>query len=309
MLYKPGELVDTQSINQEGKLIFQNLESGKYYIKEKQAGEGYLIDETEYEVDLSYQNEEKHEIEAIRTLEEKVQKQAFQILKLNQKEETEYEELKNAGFSIYQISKLSIVQEGKIKRITKDRYELKDEQAKKNKVLTDKQQPDGLYKLMDLIDYYYKINYKEGEEQQLPGNGEVYNPYDLTVESTVTNYQNGMEGQSIPELTTNQEGDLVSPELAYGEYIIIETSVPIKYSPARPFIVSIETDSRQTQKLRYIVDPNFEAKIKINKIDANTKKNIIQKQARYVIKNLETGKLVINKTWEEQGRILRTRHL
>lgn len=303
MLYKPGELVDTQSINQEGKLIFQNLESGKYYIKEKQAGEGYLIDETEYEVDLSYQNEEKHEIEAIRTLEEKVQKQAFQILKLNQKEETEYEELKNAGFSIYQISKLSIVQEGKIKRITKDRYELKDEQAKKNKVLTDKQQPDGSYKLMDLIDYYYlKANKEETE-------GQTYNPYDLTGESTVTNYQNGMEGQIIPELTTNQEGDLVSPELAYGEYIIIETSVPIKYSPARPFIVSIETDSRQTQKLRYIVDPNFEAKIKINKIDANTKKNIIQKQARYVIKNLETGRLVINKTWEEQGRILRTRHL
>jgi len=303
LLYKPGELVDTQSINQEGKLIFQNLESGKYYIKEKQAGEGYLIDETEYEVDLSYQNEEKHEIEAIRTLEEKVQKQAFQILKLNQKEETEYEELKNAGFSIYQISKLSIVQEGKIKRITKDRYELKDEQAKKNKVLTDKQQPDGSYKLMDLIDYYYlKANKEETE-------GQTYNPYDLTGESTVTNYQNGMEGQIIPELTTNQEGDLVSPELAYGEYIIIETSVPIKYSPARPFIVSIETDSRQTQKLRYIVDPNFEAKIKINKIDANTKKNIIQKQARYVIKNLETGRLVINKTWEEQGRILRTRHL
>ena len=96
-----------------------------------------------------------------------------------QKEETEYEGLEKAGFSIYNIKDLSIVKQQKVRRVSKERYELLDEEAKKDETIVSKEQEDGTYKLMDIIDYYYKITYKEGEEQSLQTNGEVNYPYNL----------------------------------------------------------------------------------------------------------------------------------
>ena len=293
LLYKQDEKVASGRINQEGKLIFENLESGKYYIKEAKPGEGYLLDENSYEVDLTYQNEEIKEKIETRILEETVQKQAFEMQKLGQKEETEYEELQGAGFGIYLVQNLSIVKTGKIERVTKDRYRLLDENAKNDKNITDKAQKDGTYKLMDLIDYYYKKTNKPED----PKEEKIYHPYNLNEENTVINYENTPQGEEIGELTTGKEGKIRSPELAYGEYIVIETSVPVQYEPARPFVVKVENDSREVQKLRYITDPNFKAKIKINKTDANTKQNVNSKKAQYVIRNLDTGKLVTLKTW------------
>ena len=297
LLYKEGDLVAEGRINKEGKLTFEGLESGKYYIKEKKAGEGYLIDETEYEIDLSYEGEETKEKVVEKTLEEEVKKQAIEIIKLSQKEETEYEELENAGFSIYKIKDLKIVETGKIEKITKDRYKLKDEEAKRDPYITVKQQEDGNYKLMDLIDYYYKRDYKEGEEEEQPSENGVYHPYNLEGEEKVKNYENGEEGEEIEELKTGKDGKVRSPKLAYGEYIILETSVPVEKQTARPFIVTIEENKEEAQKIRYIIDPDFKTKIKINKKDKETKQNVIGKNAKYVIRNLETGKLETKKTW------------
>ena len=297
LLYKEGDKVAEGRINKEGKLTFEGLESGKYYIKEKKAGEGYLIDETEYEIDLRYEGEETKEKVVEKTLEEEVKKQAIEIIKLSQKEETEYEELENAGFSIYKIKDLEIVETGKIEKITKDRYKLKDEEAKRDPYITVKQQEDGNYKLMDLIDYYYKRDYKEGEEEEQPSENGVYHPYKLEGEEKVKNYENGEEGQEIEELKTGKDGKVRSPKLAYGEYIILETSVPVEKQTARPFIVTIEENKEEAQKIRYIIDPDFKTKIKINKKDKETKQNVIGKNAKYVIRNLETGKLETKKTW------------
>ena len=57
--------------------------------------------------------------------------------------------------------------------------------------------------------------------------------------------------------------------------------MPKKYEAARPFIVTIEEDKRETQNMRYIVDPNFKAKVKLYKIDEETKQTVIQNEAKY----------------------------
>ena len=46
----------------------------------------------------------------------------------------------------------------------------------------------------------------------------------------------------------------MSPELPFGEYVVIETTVPDGYIQADPFIVTIDDDSREAQPCRVIED-------------------------------------------------------
>jgi len=54
VLYKKDELIDTQVTDEEGHMVFNDLECGQYYIKMIEAPEGYLLDETTYKIDFSY---------------------------------------------------------------------------------------------------------------------------------------------------------------------------------------------------------------------------------------------------------------
>ena len=151
LIYKKNELVQTQNSNSEGKIQWQNLEPGKYYVKMIQNPKGYQKQETRYDIDLSYENENIAKIQKNIDIKLEVKKEPFELYKTGENGE----KLKNAGFSIYQISNLSIVKEGKITRKTLDTYELKDEQAKIE--LKSKENEDGSYQLSDIIEYYYKI--------------------------------------------------------------------------------------------------------------------------------------------------------
>lgn len=294
LLYKKDELVQIQASSKNGELVWHNLECGKYYIKMIQAPNGYLLDEKKYKIDLDYETEEKTNINQTGKIHLQVKKQAFELYKINENAQ----DLANAGFSIYKISELSIVKEGKIVRKTIDRYELKDENAKKDKTLTQKANKDGTYILSDLIDYYYKIQRKEGENEPIPGNEIVYNTYNLKNEALAKDYSNynaDEDGRTqvvkIREIRTNENGYMKSPKLAYGEYIVIETSVPREQNNVPPFIIQITENSDKPQTLKYIVDKNFKTKIKLYVKDARTKETIVNNQSAYVIRNVKTKKL------------------
>ena len=293
LLYKQDELIDVQYTNKEGKITFDNLECGIYYIKMIEAPEGYLLDETKYRVDFSYQGEEIKHLGITGQIEIQVKKQAFQLYKLKENEEV----LKNAGFSIYLINDLSIVKEGKITKVTTNTYTLNDENAKLDERLQGKQNSDGTYNLTDLIDFYYKINYTEEKMETLPGDDIVYHPYQLDNETYVTNYASSQEGSKIEEIRTDSKGYLKSPELAYGEYIVLETSVPRNQQVTNSFIVKVVEDSREAQELRFVIDKDFKTRVKIYTKDARTKNTILNKNAYYVIKNEETGKYMTKSSW------------
>ena len=293
LLYKKDELIETQISNEQGKMLFDNLECGKYYIKMLQAPEGYLIDETVYSIDFSYKGETVEIIEVNGILELKVKKQAFQMYKI--KEDSTV--LNNAGFSIYLVNDLSIVKQGKIRKVTTERYELIDTKAQKDERIKQRQNADGTYYLKDLVDYYYKIMYEEGNEQVLPGDDKVYHPYNLSSETLVKDYSNSSQGETIQEIRTNDKGYLKSPELAYGEYVAIETSVPRKQDTASPVVVKIEQDSKTLQDLRFVRDNNFRTKVKIYIRDVQTSQTIINKNIKYVIRNIDTQEYMTHKIW------------
>ena len=57
ILYKKNDLIKTLITNEEGKVIFDELELGKYYIKEIKTNENYIIDENIYIIELLYIDE------------------------------------------------------------------------------------------------------------------------------------------------------------------------------------------------------------------------------------------------------------
>ena len=86
------------------------------YVKEITAPEGYLLDETEYDVNLSYEGQEVEVVSAMETVMEQVMKQAFQIIKISEDgEQTETDLVAGAEFTVYLISDLSQVKDGTLK--------------------------------------------------------------------------------------------------------------------------------------------------------------------------------------------------
>ncbi len=77
-----GTLLATAKTNKNGEIQFDHLYNGKYYVKEIEPSEGYLLDNTEYNFDLSYTNHGEAIIKKDGTVLETIKKQAFEVLKV-----------------------------------------------------------------------------------------------------------------------------------------------------------------------------------------------------------------------------------
>ncbi len=83
VIYPAGTLVAQETFGSSGQITFSDLYFGSYYVKEISAPTGYLKDETEYDVEVSYKDEETSVVSVSKTVEETVKKQAFQIIKVS----------------------------------------------------------------------------------------------------------------------------------------------------------------------------------------------------------------------------------
>ncbi len=93
---KVGELIT----NKEANAASENLYLGEYYIKEIKPSKGYTLDNTKYNFDLTYENQNVHIITKNVTVKERVISQAFQIIKISSDESGESELLPSAEFTI-----------------------------------------------------------------------------------------------------------------------------------------------------------------------------------------------------------------
>lgn len=246
-LYSANDLVARGTI-ENFALTFENLELGKYYIKQITPSEGYKVDETKYNVDLLYQNESVRLIEKNVTVEEVVKKQAFQLIKVgNSGDNTELDVLMGSGFKIYLISSLKGIQNGTITP-----------------------NPNGSYNASSFIGY------------------------DFSNDTTALDFSNNSQGENIPEAFTDNRGYLQSRELAYGEYVVIESTVPENYIAITPFFVNIIKDDRTPQNWRVFLDREINARISVVKKDATSGLEVLNKNAKYRIYNETT------KTYVEQ---------
>ncbi len=129
-----------------------------------------------------------------------------------------------------------------------------------------------------------------------PENGTAFSPedfinYDFSKEETAFYYADG-EKVNLPELFTDRNGYLKSPELPYGDYVVIESTVPNGLHEVNPFIVHITEDSREPQAWRVLDDRPFQFLLKIVKRDAQTKEEVVDNSASYQIYNVEEKEYV-----------------
>jgi uncharacterized surface anchored protein len=115
--------------------------------------------------------------------------------------------------------------------------------------------------------------------------------YDFTGEATAK-----IDGAATGEIFTDAKGKLTSPELPYGTYVIVETTVPQGRMAVYPFIVTVTEDRREPQPWRLFNDEEIEYYIKVIKRDSDTGENVLNKTAAYRIFDTDKGEYVTMKT-------------
>ena len=117
-----------QILNKDGEVLEEWVTDGKTHLVEKlpvgeelilreiTAPEGYLLDTTQYDVELAYEGQDQAEVSCSLTVAEQVKKQAFQMIKVSEDgEQTETDLVAGAGFKVYLVSNLSRVKSGELK--------------------------------------------------------------------------------------------------------------------------------------------------------------------------------------------------
>lgn len=100
ILYKAGTKINEITTDKEANASLKNLYLGKYYIQELTPSNGYTLDETKYNFDLTYENQNVSVVVKNVTVKERVKSQAFQIIKVSSDEAGEAELLEGAEFTI-----------------------------------------------------------------------------------------------------------------------------------------------------------------------------------------------------------------
>lgn len=267
--YPAGTLV-TEGTIREGRLTWENLYLGSYFVKEITPPVGYLQDTKEYDVTLTYANESVEIVTQNTTVEEQVKKRAFQLRKLEGESLNEQLELSGAGFKVYLLSELGI-----------------DAAGKSDEVL-----------LQEVMDQYpdYKNGLDEVALAKLYENEESeiskYNATQADV-GGIGLTKIGTNRYQLNEIFTDMAGHVASPELPYGTYVVVETTVPKNtLIDIKPFIVHVDEDSREAMYQRYFLDKDFKAKIKIIKTDADTGMTVLKAGTSYKIYDINHEKYV-----------------
>ena len=206
---------------------------------------GYLCDEINHYKTLSYADESAYHIHAEQESQDEVLKSGFSLQKLvsTTGQPSPALKLEGAGFTVYRISKLS-------------------------KAAQFKQNPDGSYDAASILSVYRKDNYDnatlkydftaEGQAiaNMFESSTDTVNAYNATLTAD-GDYANGKGNGWMPtdqdaeyrlaEMFTNDEGVFRVEGLPYGQYLVVETTIPKDVFQCDPFIVTVDTNSPQSR--------------------------------------------------------------
>lgn len=95
------------------------------------------------------------------------------------------------------------------------------------------------------------------------------------------------------EIFTDERGYALTIPMAYGKYLVRETTTPHNFSPVDDFIVTIsENNPTEPQVWRVLLDEEFSAKLKIVKKDAESKKAVLMADTEFKIYDMDNKKYV-----------------
>lgn len=284
-----GEYTDYVYRNQysavaEGRALDGSKTYDGYYLS---YATGYLCDEVNHYHTLTYGGESQYINRNEDVSPDAVLKSGFSIQKLvsTTGQPSPALKLEGAGFTVYRVSALS-----KVSELARN--------------------PDGSYNAQSILDAYRKdaydnetAKYDFSDEGQAvatmfesdTGTVETYNRT-MTAEGDNANGSgngwvptNQTNGYRLAEVFTNEEGILRVQGLPYGQYLVVETTVPKDVFQADPFVVTVDSSAPQSvfctpngavtepsnSYLTYnILDEELEGYLQLIKLDAETGKAV-----------------------------------
>ena len=248
---------------------------------------GYLCDEVNHYKMLSYADEATYHIHAEQESQDEVLKSGFSLQKLvsTTGQPSPALKLEGAGFTVYRISKLS-------------------------KAAQFKQNPDGSYNAASVLSAYRKDNYDnltlkydftaEGQAiaNMFESNTDTVNAYNATLTAD-GDHANGRGNGWIPtdqsaeyrlaEMFTNDEGIFRVEGLPYGQYLVVETTIPKDVFQCDPFIVTVDANSPQS---RFTIPAGSVTTASNNYMTFNVLDEELEGYLQLIKTDTETGKAV-----------------
>ena len=266
----------------------RKLNGGKawdgYYLS---YAKGYLCDEVNHYKTLSYADESTYHIHAEQESQDEVLKSGFSLNKLvsTTGQPSPALKLEGAGFTVYRISKLS-------------------------KAAQFKQNPDGSYDAASVLSAYRKDNYDnltlkydftaEGQAiaNMFESSTDTVNAYNATL-TPDGDYANGRGNGWMPtdqlaeyrlgEMFTNDEGVFRVEGLPYGQYLVVETTIPKDVFQCDPFIVTVDANSPQS---RFTIPAGCVTTATNNYMTYNVLDEELEGYLQLIKTDTETGKAV-----------------
>ena len=284
-----GEYTDYVYKNQynavaEGRALTGVKTYDGYYLS---YAEGYLCDEVNHYETLTYSGESQYVIRETDGSKDAVLKSGFSIQKVvsTTGPGTPAPKLEGAGFTVYRVWELS-----------------KADQFTRN--------PDGTYNVQSILDAYRKDSYDNdtpkydfsGEgaavARMLESDASLVAEYNASL-TAAQDYANGQGNGWMPtgveneyilsEIFTNEEGIIRVTGLPYGQYLVVETTLPKDLFQADPFVVTVDSSAPQSvlcqpdgsvttasnSYMAYtVLDEELEGYLQLIKIDAETGKPV-----------------------------------
>ena len=286
---KGGEYTDYIYKNQYSAVAESRKLNGSkawdgYYLS---YAKGYLCDEVNHYKTLSYADESTYHIHAEQESQDEVLKSGFSLQKLvsTTGQPSPALKLEGAGFTVYRISKLS-------------------------KAAQFKQNPDGSYNAQSILDAYRKDNYDnatlkydftaEGQAiaNMFESSTDTVNAYNATLTAD-GDYANGKGNGWMPtdqpaeyrlgEIFTNDEGIFRVEGLPYGQYLVVETTIPKDVFQCDPFIVTVDANSPQS---RFTIPAGCVTTATNNYMTYNVLDEELEGYLQLIKTDTETGKVV-----------------
>ncbi len=226
----------------------ENLELGKYYVKEVSASEGYLVDPQKYEFDVAYVDEKTKEVSVEGNVYERVMKQSLKVYKYTSDDNSDVlEPMTGAGFSAYLVRDLE-----------NGRYaDLNDEELVQA-VVDDLRNPTTL--LYDTFEKYHSVADAEADEKgivQIPPL-----PY----------------GRYVIVETKTPEGKTATRPFVMNVTCDEKDGVIEGDGKGKPL---------QDKQLTVLIDRPIMSLVKIVKRDGQSKKPVLKEGASYVIHDVD----------------------
>lgn len=261
-----GALLATVKTDEAGNFNFGNLYYGKYYIQEIEPSEGYLLDETKYEVDYSKEPNTHQNISVTRHVVETVKKQPFEIIKVSTDgDDTETDYVEGAEFTVKLQSEIDKVGWDAAKvydtLVTDEKgYACSKELPYGTYLVKETKVPHNLYKTDDftvevtedsrtpqryriLNDAPFKAYIRMVKKDAESGNTICLSGVTFKIRNTDTDeYVEQKVGKDkVSEFTTDDSGTITTPlKLKYGNYQVEEITAPDGYLISEeefPFVV------------------------------------------------------------------------